>query len=215
MATSARTTCARQRNLPASNNTVSCDDGDSCTVNDHCGGGNCAGTIPPETCNGLDDDCNGLIDEVDPGGGAPCQTGQLGVCAAGTIHCQTNPALPNLGTLQCFRNRGAGAEVCIGGVGNGLDDNCNGQIDEFNDADGDNVGDCLDNCPEGNNPQQEDTDHDGVGDICDCAPNDASNPPPPAIGDTVMVSGSQLTTIQWTGLPNLPRGTKYTSIAAT
>ena len=52
-------------------------------------------------------------------------------------------------------------EIC-----NGLDDNCNGQIDEGSDLDGDGVGIC-DNCPDVYNPDQRDTDADGVGDACD------------------------------------------------
>lgn len=50
-----------------SNNTNSCDDFLSCTINDTCSGGKCLGTNNVENCNnGLDDDCDGLIDEDDP-----------------------------------------------------------------------------------------------------------------------------------------------------
>ena len=74
----------------------------------------------PEVCNGLDDNCNGQIDEGNPGGGAACNTGLLGICAAGTMTCSG-------GSLVCQQNNQAlPQEIC----GNGLDDNCNGQVDE-------------------------------------------------------------------------------------
>jgi hypothetical protein len=87
----------------------------------HCQAGHLAcvrNTAPSgEICNGLDDDCNGAIDDGDPGGGASCSTGQPGVCAAGTQHCQG-------GSIACVRNTGPSAETC-----NGVDDDCNGVID--------------------------------------------------------------------------------------
>jgi hypothetical protein len=74
----------------------------------------------PEVCNGIDDNCNGVVDEGDPGGGGGCNTGMPGVCVSGTIHCQN-------GALVCVSNQQPSAEVC-----NGIDDNCNGVIDEGN-----------------------------------------------------------------------------------
>ncbi len=87
-----------------------------------------------EVCNGLDDNCNGSVDEGNPGGGGSCSTGKLGVCAAGTVACSS-------ATLVCNQNVTPSAEVC-----NGLDDNCNGSVDEgvlvtyYRDADGDGFG---------------------------------------------------------------------------
>ena len=57
------------------------------------------------------------------------------------------------------------AETC-----NGLDDNCNGLIDEGTaglDSDGDLIGDSCDNCPDVWNPAQEDADGNGIGDVCE------------------------------------------------
>ena len=80
----------------------------------------------PETCNGLDDNCNGSIDEGDPGGGGTCVvSGQSGVCADGIEHCTT-------GIVQCEQQVTPSSEIC-----NGLDDNCNGPVDEGNPEGGD------------------------------------------------------------------------------
>ena len=71
-----------------------------------------------ETCNGLDDDCDGQTDEDDPGGGEACPTGLDGVCAQGVQRCGG-------GRLGCVATVQPGAETC-----NGLDDNCDGDTDE-------------------------------------------------------------------------------------
>ena len=73
-----------------------------------------------EACNGRDDNCDGRVDEGNPGGGGECDTGQDGICAAGTLMCQNND-------LFCVRNDSPRAETC-----NGRDDNCDGVVDEGN-----------------------------------------------------------------------------------
>ncbi|MBL8680222.1 MAG: hypothetical protein JNK05_13690 [Myxococcales bacterium] len=83
-----------------------------------------SGSIRTERCNGVDDNCNGLIDEGFAGLGDACDDGRVGACrGTGTIQCRMDGA----GT-ECRITRPGGmpgTEVC-----NGMDDNCNGRIDE-------------------------------------------------------------------------------------
>jgi len=87
-----------------------------------CSGGGlvCMGNVGPsaETCDNEDDDCDGVVDDGNPGGGGGCNTGLPGICSAGIFSCSG-------GGLVCQQNQGAVAEVC----GNGLDDDCNGVVD--------------------------------------------------------------------------------------
>jgi hypothetical protein len=92
------------------------------------------GTPVAETCDGIDNDCDGVVDNGNPGSGAACSTGLLGICAGGTTTCTS-------GALTCHQTLAATTETC-----NGLDDNCNGTVDEgvkttyYRDADGDGYG---------------------------------------------------------------------------
>ncbi|RMH42294.1 MAG: VWA domain-containing protein [Deltaproteobacteria bacterium] len=82
------------------------------------------GSIVTESCNGADDDCDGLVDEDFPDLGAPCDDGELGACrGTGTRVC----APTGDGTECAIADPGATPvdEVC-----NGLDDDCDGLIDE-------------------------------------------------------------------------------------
>ncbi|NUQ77291.1 MAG: hypothetical protein HUU21_27465, partial [Polyangiaceae bacterium] len=82
----------------------------------------CNQTLMPsaETCDGLDNNCNGFADEGSPGSGMACSTGQPGVCNAGTTTCAN-------GSLQCSPTVIPGSEIC-----NGKDDDCDGATDENN-----------------------------------------------------------------------------------
>ncbi|MEZ4431059.1 MAG: MopE-related protein [bacterium] len=72
----------------------------------------------PESCDAIDEDCDGRVDEGNPGGGAACVTGEVGACGAGTERCQG-------GGLVCVRNAPPRAELC-----NRVDDDCDGRLDE-------------------------------------------------------------------------------------
>ncbi len=79
-----------------------------------------------EICNGLDDDCDGTVDEGWPNLGGSCTNGQQGPCAAsGTLVC--DPAdLTTPGHYACTAPPVIpGIEVC-----NGFDDDCDGTPDD-------------------------------------------------------------------------------------
>ncbi len=83
-----------------------------------------AGSIRFEKCDGMDNDCDGNIDEDFPDIGSPCDDGERGVCKGeGTFGC--NAAQD--GTECKYTNTGATAtdEVC-----NMMDDDCDDKIDE-------------------------------------------------------------------------------------
>ena len=90
----------------------------------------CVGGVAkkPETCNAVDDDCNGKVDDNIPGTGANCTGPEMvltkGVCVA---KYECNNGLPGLGPngLTCTQVVGPSAELC-----NGIDDDCNGAIDD-------------------------------------------------------------------------------------
>ena len=93
-----------------------------------------------QSCEGLDDDCDGKIDEDYDQDGDGYST------------CSTNPLVTDCDDTQATTYPGA-PELCgPSGTGNGRDDNCNGYVDETcspcstADADGDGVSECQGDC---------------------------------------------------------------------
>ncbi|MDP3504190.1 MAG: MopE-related protein [Myxococcales bacterium] len=79
-------------------------------------------TAVAEVCDTLDNDCDGTVNNGNPGGGAACtNTAAFGVCRAGTQTCQAN------GTIACNSTIAPGTqtEVC-----DGLDNDCDNAVDE-------------------------------------------------------------------------------------
>jgi hypothetical protein len=68
----------------------------------------------PETCNGIDDDCDGTPDELD----AVCDTELMGRCATGRLQCDGEAE-------RCMPDEMPDDEVC-----NGVDDDCDGLVDD-------------------------------------------------------------------------------------
>ena len=70
----------------------------------------------PEVCNGKDDDCNGIVDD----------NLTLGVCGSDVGECKPGTAKCENGKSSCTGGVGPGVEIC-----DGLDNDCDGQRDGF------------------------------------------------------------------------------------
>ena len=89
-----------------------------------------------ETCDRIDNNCDGHIDEGDPGGGGACGS-STGICRTGVQHCVG-------GALTCAGGVSPGVETC-----NGLDDNCDGVVDDHNPGGGPACGTAIGACTPG------------------------------------------------------------------
>jgi hypothetical protein len=116
-----------------------------CEDNDHdgyCSDSDCNNTNPnihpgaPELCNGIDDNCDGQIDETFHAAGSKLGTAcGIGACS-GTWVCA-----PNQTAVICNITHKPGIEICD----NLIDDDCDGEIDEHyeNSAQGNPVRACY------------------------------------------------------------------------
>jgi hypothetical protein len=85
--------------------------------------GPCVGQVLPgnERCDGLDNDCSGLVDDAVAGTGVACDEGAGACRASGETICD-----PEVGEIFCSANPGEpGVEIC-----DALDNDCDGVIDD-------------------------------------------------------------------------------------
>jgi len=99
----------------------------------------CSGGVTPglERCNALDDDCDGLVDEMNPDGGAACGMTDVGECALGAQRCVA-------GGLVCVGGRDPRSELC-----DAADNDCDGTVDEGNPEAGLACGNAAGECEPG------------------------------------------------------------------
>src|SRR5262249_6875478 len=103
--------------------------------------GACSNKPAPETCDGKDNDCNGIVDDgvprtaCDVPGKPGLDYGPNSQCKQGTQIC---------GTSKCVVFVGPSAEIC-----DGIDNDCNGVVDDNVPGVGADCGSALPPCVKG------------------------------------------------------------------
>lgn len=148
-----------------------CKDGDKVACTSACGAGEricknhefsaCSARAPSaELCNGVDDDCDGTVDEVEPescsnecgGGQKRCVNGSWSSCSAATPEAEScngrdddcDGVVDDVADRACSSACGSGVERCVNGSWsscsaatpaaescNGRDDDCDGRVDDL------------------------------------------------------------------------------------
>jgi hypothetical protein len=154
----------------------------------------------PEVCNNLDDDCNGAVDDGNPGGGGACSTGQPGECDAGTLECQA-------GNVVCVADNAPTAEIC-----DGLDNDCDASTDEDLGQTTCGVGECevtTDNCiggvPQTCTPGAPSAEVcDGLDNDCDAAVDDGLGQTTCGVGECEVTTDNCIGGVEQTCTPGAP-----------